>query len=265
MDEYKGGNAVAVITQRFIKERISPMPKIQVLIYPWIQTFNFRLPSVINYGNIGILAGLLSTSNVVSWYLGLPRGTPELAQSMDSNDHVALIEDQSLVEKFKSYFDLDNIPKEYKEGRTYYEISEANIFPSQLGENHVLKKNKTLAELFKKLYDPGLSPFLADDEILIHSPVSYFIVIERDALKDEAILFSERLRKLGVHVKLAFYSTGAFHGMGKSSSLSCLKHSVLISVKNVSSASDRSNTRLSDLTGHAERSDRIHEITCLIS
>ena len=203
-----------MITQRFIRERISPMPKIQVLIYPWIQTFNFRLPSVINYGNIGILAGLLSTSNVVSWYLGLPRGTPELARSMDSNDHVALIEDQTLLEKFKSYFDLNNIPNEYKEGRTYYEISEANIFPSQLGENHVLMKNKTLAELFKKLHEPGLSPFLADDEILVHSPVSYFVVIERDALKDEAILFAERLRKLGVNVKLAFYSSGAFHGMG---------------------------------------------------
>ena len=39
-----GGGIVAAITQRLLEEN-QPQPRLQVLIYPWIQLVNSKLPS----------------------------------------------------------------------------------------------------------------------------------------------------------------------------------------------------------------------------
>lgn len=66
-----GGNAVAVTTQRLLAEK-QQLPKLQILIYPWTQLVNLRLPSATKYLGTGILSSFSSSpSKFVAWYLGI--------------------------------------------------------------------------------------------------------------------------------------------------------------------------------------------------
>ena len=62
-----GGNVVAVISQKLLAEN-KKMPKLQILIYPWLQMINSRLPSRIQYHDTGLMR--LPLSKFASWYLG---------------------------------------------------------------------------------------------------------------------------------------------------------------------------------------------------
>jgi len=57
---------VAVITQRLLKEK-REQPKMQILIYPWLNMFNFRLPSALKYNNTGFV-GLFRMERFTAWY-----------------------------------------------------------------------------------------------------------------------------------------------------------------------------------------------------
>jgi acetyl esterase/lipase len=209
-----GGNAAAVISQRLLAEKLQK-PRLQVLIYPWVQIFNFMLPSVIQYSNVGMLAQMLSNARVTSWYLGIQNVTAELDSSINTNDHAALISDPVLREKIKSYYNIENIPAEFRRGKSYYETHPTFLgmmYPEYLGGTHILRNDARMASLFRKLHDPSISPLLADDEKLTGLPKAYFIVLEKDALKDEGLLYAERLKKAGVYVKMNFYENG-LHGM----------------------------------------------------
>jgi acetyl esterase/lipase len=69
-----------------------------------------------------------------------------------------------------------------------------------------------LKKLADNLLNCDVSPGLIDDEKLQIMPKTYFVVCEMDSLKDEAIIFSERLKKAGVAVEVAYYETG-YHRM----------------------------------------------------
>ncbi len=103
-----GGNAAAHTAQRLLSEKLQK-PKLQILVYPWMQMFNFMLPSVIQYGKLGMLAEMLSNARVTSWYLGIQNVTAELDGSMNTNDHAALIGDAALRDKIKSYYDISRL------------------------------------------------------------------------------------------------------------------------------------------------------------
>jgi len=59
----KGGNAVAVITQKLLKEK-RKQPKLQILVYPWLNMFDFRLPSALKYKN----TGPIDLEKFTAWY-----------------------------------------------------------------------------------------------------------------------------------------------------------------------------------------------------
>ena len=44
-----------------------------------------------------------------------------------------------------------------------------------------------------------MSPGLADDDILKGQPDAYLIVAETDILKDEDLIYAERLRRAGIY------------------------------------------------------------------
>jgi acetyl esterase/lipase len=46
-----GGNAVAVVLQTLIAEQRTQPPKLQILIYPWLQMINLKLTSHMKYFN----------------------------------------------------------------------------------------------------------------------------------------------------------------------------------------------------------------------
>ena len=206
-----GGNAVAVITQRLQAEKLK-QPKIQVLIYPWMQFFNLRLPSHTAYSSYGILNSY-SLNKYVSWYLGLVENSDEVEAILESNYHVDLIKDESLKDKFKTFTDVDVIPDKYKSGKSFYDDYETQkkyIFP-KLDENNSVKKDKKLIEKLSQLFTTDVSPGLAELSKLKGLPKAYFIICEWDSLKDEGLIYAERLKMAGVKVDTAYYED-SFHG-----------------------------------------------------
>ncbi len=113
------------------------------------------------------------------------------------------------------------VPSAYKEGKSYYCDTNSEMttskrlsqeVPHQLNDDHVLKRECALAERVKQLYSADVSPLFADQERLVGLPPAYIIALEWDLLKDETLLYAERLREAGVPVHVAFYEN-AFHGI----------------------------------------------------
>jgi acetyl esterase/lipase len=206
-----GGGITNVVTQR-LSQQNKTMPILQILIYPWLQMINFRLPSTIEYKNKSILNDLLSLSRFSLVYFGKTYLTNQLINILDTNQHFLLIENQELKNKYKSYLSVDLIPKEYKEGRSYYSnFNDDSMYPTNLADNSLLNSDLELKKILKMLNHLDLSPSLVDDNILKLQPKSYFVVFEWDVLKDENLIFAERLKRNGVQVDIAFYEK-IFHG-----------------------------------------------------
>ena len=58
---------------------------------------------------------------------------------------------------------------------------------------------------------PDVSPGLADSDKLVGLPKAYFIVCEMDPIKDDGLLYSERLKRAGVQVEVNYYE--GYHGI----------------------------------------------------
>jgi acetyl esterase/lipase len=181
---------------------------------------NSKLPSYSNYNTTSFIkqSGFKLTK-MAMWYLGITEKTAgynELLELMENNNQFALIENQDLLKKYKSYLDPIKIPNQYKLGKSYYHEYESNknkIYPvSKLNENNVLIENAYINTQIKKLFHHEISPLLADEKYLVGLPKAYFIILEWDELKDEGLLYAERLKENNVEVKVAFYEKG-FHGM----------------------------------------------------
>ena len=213
-----GGNAAAVINQKLLEEK-QKLPKIQVLIYPKLQMANFKMASMKKYNNTSVVSySGVKGPKYISWYLGvneLNPGYTEFLNALVNNDHWALIEDKELLNRYKSYFDISKIPDEYKTGHSYYTNFDKNtVYPnSKLDRTNILVKDSNINRLVKKLFNRDVSPLLSETKYLIGLPKAYFIIFEWDDLKDEGLLYAERLKKeANVDVKIAFYEK-AFHGI----------------------------------------------------
>jgi len=215
----QGANVVAAITQRLLDEN-QQQPRLQVLIYPWIQLVNPKLPSYTKYNTTSSINQVgLNLTKMAMWYLGICESDEKYLDILDGIkklDHFALIEDEILLKKYKSYLDPKKIPDQYKKDKSYYKEYESiknTIYPnSKLDKNNVLLKNTYINTQVKKLFHREISPLLADDKYLTGLPKAYFIILEWDELKDEGLLYAERLKENNVDVSVRFYEKG-FHGM----------------------------------------------------
>ena len=189
------------------------------MIYPWIQLVNSKLPSYIKYNTTSfIIQTGFKLSKMVAWYLGLTEnviGYQEFLKNFEKLDHFALIEDEILLEKYKSYLDPSKIPDQYKKGKSYYQEYESikdTIYPiSKLDTDNVFIKSTDINTKVKKLFHREISPLLAEDKYLVGLPKAYFIILEWDELKDEGLLYAERLKENKVDVSVRYYEKG-FHG-----------------------------------------------------
>lgn len=177
---------------------------------------NNKLPSSFYTGKDLISSTKQSHVSAVSMYLGFKKFDRQIEDLILSNGHMGLIEDKTLA-KYKSYFDTDKINASYKEGKKYYEMYEKDqqvMYPVLTEEtrNQLIKKDPQVEPFVKRLCDPAVSPLLADTEDLKGVAEAYFIVFEWDVIKDDGLLYAERLKEAGVPVKMAFYEKG-FHGI----------------------------------------------------
>ena len=64
----------------------------------------------------------------------------------------------------------------------------------------------------KTILDPYFSPLMVDEAELKDLPLSYVLTAGYDVLRDDGLIYYQRLLKAGVDVHLAHYQEG-FHGM----------------------------------------------------
>lgn len=200
-----GGNAVAVISLRLKKEKIK-LPRLQVLIYPWIQMYNFRTASSKKYYSEFL-------ERFALWYLGFTDSKllDELAPLLTTNEVSTLIKDIKLKDKIISSVDSNLVPEKYKKNYDYYDnYNVKNQFPET--SDHPILKNSDISEKLKLLFTPEISPNIADIEELEGLPEAYFILTEHDMNKDSCFIFAERLREAKNKVEIKYYEN-AFHGM----------------------------------------------------
>lgn len=204
-----GGNIVAVMTQKLSNNGVKS-PKFQILIYPWMQMFTNRLPSHIKYGKTNF-----KTGEAVAYYFGLTDKRLKAGSIITYNHHTLLIDDENMRKKLMSYTDPALIPEKYKDGCDYYEdYNWHETFPKESDRLKNVTKDKNIVENLKKIFTDEVSPGLADSEKLKNLPDAYFVIVETDPLKDEGLIYSERLRAAGVKTHVAFYDN-AYHGLSQ--------------------------------------------------
>ena len=130
-----------------------------------------------------------------------------------TDSHTLLLEDEVLKKKYEEYLDINLIPEKYKIGRSYYsdyqEIKDKMI--GELDTSVIYKIDRKIADKVKILFTKEASPGLADADILKLLPKTYFVILEWDILKDQSLIYAERLKLNNVSVEVAFYEN-IFHG-----------------------------------------------------
>lgn len=215
-----GGQIAAVLTQQLAAERFDPQPRLQVLIYPWVQMANpIAMPSTVYYHDKGLFNPKMNFVNYAMYYMGITNLTQELEFAYVSNSHFMLIKDEAKREKYMSFFDTEKLPDFIKKDKSYYKggkdaVQNKYAYPVKFDQQSILNKDIVLANKFKQLFEPDVSPLFAEIKDLKHLPKTYFIILEWDTLKDEGVLYAQRLKEAGVDVKIAFYHD-AFHGIAR--------------------------------------------------
>jgi acetyl esterase/lipase len=175
---------------------------------------DFRLPCMRQNGK-----GDYGDEYFTLLYLGVQKPTLKMAKEMRNINHIELIEDPVVRAKVRSYLDASKIPERYKTGKKYYSKAAAESQRTahnkkNVRETSVIYSDEVLSNLVvAKLHDPTVSPLLAEPEALVGLPRAYFVVFENDTVKDECLLYAERLKKAGTDVDLVFYDDGSYHGM----------------------------------------------------
>lgn len=187
-----GGNMAAAISLR-LKKKLA----LQMLLVPVLQMANWNTTSFIeNAPYLSASSNNKASINFVLNYLNLDYN---FAQDFLNNNHTSLSFKKS---HFTEILDQNLwLPKRY-------------IRDNTLRENIELKTEFGNEELFSKIEsritDPMMSPLLADDDMLEDSPLTFVVTTGYDIVRDDGIMFSERLKQVGQKVILKHYYD-AFH------------------------------------------------------
>ncbi|KAK2160455.1 hypothetical protein LSH36_133g05075 [Paralvinella palmiformis] len=185
-----GGNLAAAVCLKLRDEKFKPMPKLQVLIYPVLQSVDFALPSMIQNAD-----GPLLTTYWLTYYTSLyATGSLKYAQAMCENRHV---EEATRKQLFDTYVNHDMLDMTYR--------SPPYRKPDMKGGDVEVWKN-----LKNVLLDPYFSPLLCNN--LTGLPQTFIYAAKYDVLRDEAILYAKRLKLYGVDVSYVV-DEHALHGM----------------------------------------------------
>jgi len=192
-----GGNLAAAFclklrdaNRRGHKDAVLPMPKLQALIYPALQAVDFQTPS---YQSVDPL--LPRRAMAAFWTLYLT-GSEDGHEQLAKNQH-------QMVSKVRiaagRYVRHDLIPNDL-----------VGLYSPPERDADV-KLSPNLASKIDILGgDPYLSPLLAED--LSDLPNAYVIACQYDVLRDDAILYAQRLSAAGIEVETRIVM-GAWHAI----------------------------------------------------
>lgn len=125
--------------------------------------------------------------------------------------------DHSLFNAFRNNLHTST---EFKTGNYKFLFDQRKYLPAEYIRSSKLKQreddieqvgNETLFnELKEKLLTPTIFPMMASDDELSKFPFTYVMAAGYDLIRDDAIMFAERLRHLNVEVQLSHFPDG-FH------------------------------------------------------
>lgn len=203
-----GANIAAVLSIQ-LNQNGKFRPKAQALIYPPTQYFSFLTPSSIQYSNLE----LISRAKLCLTHMGLKCVNKYQEDFLIKNYQTLLLKDPSLKERFENYLSTDLIPELYKSNRFYYN-NYANlnsfVYPSQAEEYDMENLDPLFVEKLNNLFNVNISPGLCEDRLLRNQPNTLVQVVEHDTRKDEALIYSERLRLNGNEVQVEYYGKSDF-------------------------------------------------------
>lgn len=186
--------AVAIKFTKDPKPRL-PKLKLQILLYPVLQAFDFSLPSYQEYPDGSSFCYLHKDVIVsaVNMYAFQDKGNLD---DLSKNKHVS----KETRVKYRKFLDPDLLPVEIKE-RSRQIVSDDPI--DQLAEM-----------LLPNLTNPYIYPIIVTDDDLRKLPRTYIAITEYDSLRDEGLIYAERLKRLigGGNVELKYW-TGLEHGL----------------------------------------------------
>ncbi|XP_068098831.1 arylacetamide deacetylase-like 4 isoform X2 [Hyperolius riggenbachi] len=189
--ESAGANLVAAVSQALVMTSDVPKPLAQVLIYPVLQLLDFNLPAHQQNHSVPFLMRDRTPFYTLNYAGG---GDLSISKEVLNGSHVP----PELRKKFSKWLSADNIPKEFKV-RGY----KPQAIPAF---------NNKVYEKVKQVFDPACSPLLAEDSVLCLLQKTYILTCEFDILRDEGILYKQRLEDNGVPVTWNHIKDG-FHGI----------------------------------------------------
>ncbi|NXX88994.1 NCEH1 hydrolase, partial [Centropus bengalensis] len=187
-----GGNLAAAVCQQLSKdEHLTIKPKLQALIYPVLQAFDFNTPSYQQNMNMPVLPRYV----MINYWIDYFNANYDLAHSLLINNHTALDVGQAL--SFR--------------GR----LNWTSLLPSSFKKNYKPVIQTTgKAEIIQEipaLLDVRAGPLLAENETLQLQPKTYILTCENDVLRDDGVMYAKRLQNAGVEVTLDHFDD-CFHG-----------------------------------------------------
>ena len=185
-----GGNYAAAVALYLRDDKFSPMPKLQVLIYPCVQGIDFELPSFQQNA-----AGPLLSKGSIDWFQ-----TYTTARS----------------KKYISYFrTITHVPVDVRvtmaKGVLSHDLLPAELkYPPYRAPNLQHGGSEIWAEISKNYMDAYYFPLMAKDHSRL--PETYMFTAQFDPLRDEGYLYAYKLRQDGV--KVTHYNCPhGWHGM----------------------------------------------------
>ncbi|XP_054839781.1 arylacetamide deacetylase-like [Eublepharis macularius] len=173
-----GGNLAAAVAQQLLHDpEVKVKLKIQVLIYPALQTLDLNLPSYKENGHLSFLPKSL----VVRFWSEYFTTDTSLKIAMETNQHVPA--ESSDLFKFVNWSNW--LPERFKRGHIYTTPSHGS---SKVGQK------------YPGFLDPRAAPLLVDDVKLRGLPLTYIVTCQYDVLRNDGIMYVSRLKKAGVPV-----------------------------------------------------------------
>ncbi|NXG89214.1 AAAD deacetylase, partial [Stercorarius parasiticus] len=184
-----GGNLAAAVAQQLLKDsEVKTKLKVQALVYPALQTLDLNLPSYQENEYKPILPKLL----MVKFWSEYFTSDSSLREAMASNRHVPV-----------------------ESSHLFQFVNWSNLLPEELKKDYVYTSptygSSELAQKYPGFLDTRAAPLLVSDAQLRGLPLTYILTCEHDVLRDDGVMYAERLRAAGVPVTHD-HAKNAFHG-----------------------------------------------------
>ncbi|CAH1245207.1 AADAC [Branchiostoma lanceolatum] len=184
-----GGNLAAAVALRLKKDDKKKFPplKLQALIYPALQAFDFQTPSWARGHSVYVN---LPANLMIGFWIKYLNNNMSLVETFSNNGHTAALKKSRFASFVDRHFLDESVPRSTPD-------EDARV---------------DLPDDIKDILNPYFSPLMAEDADLSGLPNTFVTVCGTDVLRDDGIMYAKRLEMAGVQVQLVRYPSG-FHGI----------------------------------------------------